>query len=146
MSLVPQLALFFLLAFVALALGSDHPVIPAAAVFLLLSYGSRAALARHHRKGMKQFKQERFADAIPEFQRSYEFFREHEWLDRWRALTLFSASRISYREMALLNQAFCLGQLGEREPALAMYRRTLAEFPDSQMALMTLRMLEPKAE
>lgn len=143
LSLVPQLAIFLMLVVIASAVGSDDAVLPAAAAYLLLSLGLRGVLARHHRLGMKRFKQERFADAVPEFQRSYEFFRKHEWLDRWRAVTLFSVSRVSYREMALLNQAFCLGQSGEREQSLELYRRTLAEFPDSKLALMTLRLLDP---
>jgi tetratricopeptide (TPR) repeat protein len=90
---------------------------------------------------MKLFKQERFAEAIPQFQQSYGFFAKHAWVDRWRSLTLLSSSRISYREMALLNLAFCLGQTGQQAQALAEYERTLAEFPDSKVAQMSIRLL-----
>lgn len=90
---------------------------------------------------MRLFKQERFAEAIPEFQRSHAFFAKHAWLDRWRALTLLSSTRVGYREMALLNAAFCLGQIGKRDEALATYRQTLADFPDSKMAQTAIRML-----
>ena len=58
---------------------------------------------------------------------------------------MLSSSRISYREMGLLNAAFCFGQSGQRERAIEEYRRVLVEFPGSKMAEAALRLLEPQA-
>ena len=99
------------------------------------------AVAWSHRRGMRLVKQERWADAIPCFERSYEFFTKHRWIDRWRALTMLSASKLEYRELALLNRAFCHAQMGESEVARTNYRLTLAEYPRSKMAQTALRLM-----
>jgi len=142
LSLVPQLAVMGTLIFSAHALGLEEPVIAGALAYLALSFTLRRAIPGYHRKGMMLYRQERFAEAIPEFRHSYEFFVRHPGLDRWRSLTTLSSSGISYREMALANTALCLGQIGEREQALAEYRKTLAEFPNSKLAQTAIRMLE----
>ena len=56
---------------------------------------------------------------------------------------LLSASAASYREMALLNEAFALGQLGRRPEARAIYESTVEEFPDSGMAEAALNLMGP---
>ena len=110
--------------------------------YLAYSFGSRAVLAREHKAGMRQVKRGDFGAAIPFFERSFDFFERHAWLDRWRAITLMSSSRISYREMALVNVAFCYSKTGEGERAEAYYRRALDAFPDSVIARTALRLVE----
>ncbi len=81
-------------------------------------------------------------EAGAEFKLSYDFFTRHPWIDDWRFITLLSSSRVSYREMALLNMAFCHAQEGDGVKAKEFYQRTLKEFPDSGMAKASLRMIE----
>jgi hypothetical protein len=142
LSLLPQIVVMATMVATARALGFDNPVLAAAVPYFLLSLILSRVIPRHHRAGVSLFRQERFTEAIPRFQESYSFFARHQWLDRWRAIVLLSASRISYREMALLNVAFCLGQTGQRSECLAAYKRTLAEFPDSKMAQAAIRMID----
>ena len=92
---------------------------------------------------MRLFKRERFDEAATQFKKSHEFFSRHVWVDRWRSISMLSSSSISYREMALLNMAFCLAQTGERDQAAILYKRVLDEFPGSKVAQTALRMLEP---
>ena len=138
-----QIVILFLFVAIAHALGAPNAVLAGSTAYLLISLTLRSAIPRHHRRGIRLFKQERFAEAVPHFLQSYEFFSRHDWLDRWRALTILSASRMSYREMALLNAAFALGQSGQREQSIDYYRRVLTEFPGSKMAEAALRMLVP---
>ncbi|MCM1183861.1 MAG: tetratricopeptide repeat protein [Roseburia sp.] len=107
------------------------------AAFLLL----RNLVPRNHRKGMRLFKAGSYAQAIEEYQKSYDFFTKHAWVDKYRYITLMSSSRMSYREMALLNIAYCHAQLGNGAKAIACYEAVLREFPDSQMAQSALQML-----
>ena len=72
---------------------------------------------------------------------SYGFFNKKQWIDKYRFIILLSASRISYKEMALLNIAFCYGQLGDGKRSREFYEKTLTEFPDSEMAKTALNML-----
>ncbi len=142
LSLVPQAALWGGFAAGAHALGADNPVLVGAAFLLLLSFVLRRVIPRHHRAGVALFKRERFEEAIPHFEQSYRFFEKHRWLDRFRAVTMLSSSRISYREMSLLNLAFCLAQSGQKARALVEYQRALSEFPDSKVAQMAIRMID----
>lgn len=145
LSVLPQIAILLLLVAIAHLLGAGEPLLVGAIAYLAVSFIVRMTVPRHHLRGMGLVKQERFAEAIPHFLKSYEFFAAHGWVDRWRALTMLASSRISYQEMALLNVAFCLSQTGERERSIQEYKRVLAEFPGSKVAEAALRLLEPQA-
>ncbi|MCB0346934.1 MAG: tetratricopeptide repeat protein [Bdellovibrionales bacterium] len=110
-------------------------------VYLTYSRSAKYFIAHHHRLGMSLLQRKNFEAAIKEFESSYEFFTERPWIDKYRSLVLVSPSRISYREMALVNIAFCYGQLRRQDKAKEFYKRTLAEFPGSQIALAGLTLL-----
>lgn len=142
LSVLPQLAILLLLiAFAEIFVTADDSLLAGVSVYFVLLVVVRQLVPLHHRKGIRLFKQERFTEAIPYFKESYKFFSRHLWVDRWRAITMLSSSRISYREMALLNVAFCLAQTGEQQKAQTEYRRVLTEFPNSKMAETALRMM-----
>lgn len=111
-----------------------------ALLFLAASFGSRWLVARDQRLGMRSVRQGDFAEAIPHFERSHAFFERHRWADTTRALVLLTSSAVSYREMALVNVAFCHAQSGRGDQAIAAYRKALADFPDSVIAQSALRM------
>ncbi|MEM6327815.1 MAG: tetratricopeptide repeat protein [Bacteroidota bacterium] len=113
-----------------------------AGVYLVYSFGSRALIAREHKAGMRLMTRERFDQAIPHHERSLAFFERRSWVDRWRSLTMLSSGAISYREMAMVNLAFCYAQLGDGDRAEAYYRRALDAFPDSVIATTALRFIE----
>lgn len=109
MQFVYVLGLFFIFKF-AYPQGKDY-VLLATTVYLILVLVVRNILAFHHRKGIRCFKKGNYAQAIPQFLKSYDFFTKYIWLDKYRFIFLFSASRISYKEMALINTAFCYSQI-----------------------------------
>jgi hypothetical protein len=90
-----------------------------AAAYLTYSLGSRMLISRAHRRGMRLYRSQQYAAAINAYKESYDFFARHTWIDRFRAITMMSASAISYREMALCNIAFCYSRLCERAGDLA---------------------------
>jgi tetratricopeptide (TPR) repeat protein len=141
LSLVPQLAIAVLLVLAAGRLGAGDPYLAAAIVYLAMLFSLRWIVAFHHRMGMRHVRNGEFERAIQRFEKSYEFFRRHPWIDKFRYVTLLSSARPSYREMALLNIAFSHGQIGNGRQAQEYYRKTLAEFPDSGMAKSSLRMM-----
>jgi hypothetical protein len=114
--------------------------------YLVTSYGLRLVLLHDHRAGIKAVHAGDPEKAIRHFEASYRFFSSRAWLDRWRSVLLLSASGASYREMALVNVAFCEAQLGRRDEARATYARALAEFPGSPIATAALNLLGPSAE
>lgn len=99
-------------------------------------------LARAHRHGIHLSHQHRFAEAIVEYEASYDFFSRHRWLDDYRSIFMMTPGAMSYREMALVNIAFAYSQLGDGTKAIEYYRRALDEFPDNQIALAALKMME----
>ena len=112
------------------------------AFVLAYSYISRLLIARDHRTGIAYVKTGQFAEAIPHFKRSFEFFDRHSWIDRYRSIVMMSASAMSYREMALANEAFCYSQIGNGIEARRLYEECLRYFPNSGLATASLRMLD----
>jgi Tfp pilus assembly protein PilF len=55
---------------------------------------------------------------------------------------MLTHAAMPYREMALINIAFCYSQLGNVGQAKAYYQRTLQEFPTSSMARTALNTYE----
>lgn len=111
------------------------------AAYLGLSIGLRSLLTSDHRWGMLLIRRGRYSKAVSVFEKSYRFFSRWSWLDRGRYLLLLSSNRMSYREMALVNMAFCQIQLGDEEQAKILYQQALAEF-NSAMAQAALKELE----
>ena len=95
---------------------------------------------------MAYIKQHKFTEAINCFEDSYDFFKRNNWVDKYRYITLLSASKMSYKEMALNNIAFCYGQAGNGEKAKENYLRTLSEFPNCGMAKAALNLIQSAEE
>lgn len=144
LGVVAGLAGAVLYAYVKVVHGIHNPLFMAVpwAVFLALPLGLPLLAARSHRRGVRKIRRDRFAEAIPDFQRAYDFFCRHPWLDRYRAALLFNASAIGYREAALLCIAHCHARTGNVPEYRATLARTLAEYPDSQIAKNSLQMLD----
>lgn len=140
-SVVLQLTLMGLLILLWYQLKADNPFFNGALTYLILSFALRTLIPHNHKAGMTLVKQEKYLDAISHFKNSYDFFKRYEWLDKYRYLTLLSSAKMSYKEMALNNIAFCFGQMGDRTKSKEYYELTLQEFPNSGMARAGLNML-----
>jgi tetratricopeptide (TPR) repeat protein len=140
-SIIPQLFLMGFFIFSWHLLSVHNPFLNGSLTYLALSWSLRYFIPSAHRKGMSLVKKENFQEAIPFFEKSYDFFKMYDWLDKYRFVTLLSSSKISYKEMALNNIAFCYGQIGDGYKSKEFYERTLVEFPDSGLAKAGLRLL-----
>jgi hypothetical protein len=103
-------------------------------IYLLYSIGVQELLTKSHRTGVALVRQQRYQDAIHKFEESYQFFVSHEWVDKYRFLTLMTPTTMSYREMALLDIAYCYNQLDKPAEAKKYYERTVREFPHNELA------------
>ena len=122
--------------------GVEDAIIKGTLLYLVISLSLRSLVPRHHRKGIQLYKKSQFKAAIPYFEQSYDFFSKNAWIDEWRSFVLLSASEASYREMALVNIAFCHSQSGSGAAAKEVYIRTINEFPDSKLAKSALTFIE----
>jgi tetratricopeptide (TPR) repeat protein len=141
LSLIPQIVLIGALIYLGYISEVGDPVNDGLVVFFILFFVLRYGIPRSHTKGIKLIKRKEYNEAIEYFKMSYDFFNKKHWIDRYRFIILLSSSRISYKEMALLNTAFCYGQLGHGKPSREFYEKTLTEFPDSEIAKTALNML-----
>lgn len=140
-SIVPQLLVMGLIMLIWYQFNKSYFFLFGAITYLMISQLLRRIIAREHRKGMVKVKLEDYERAIPHFKNSYEFFKENEWIDKYRFLTLLSSGKMSYKEMALNNIAFCYGQVGNGKLSKEYYEKTLNEFPESGIAKAGLRLL-----
>ncbi|MGB3184077.1 MAG: tetratricopeptide repeat protein [Cyclobacteriaceae bacterium] len=132
-ALIPQFCIFLVLVFILNQTGVEDPGLYAFFIFLALSVLLRLIPASH-RRAVTAYRKEEYNEAIAQFEQSYAFFNRHAWLDRTRYISLLSASKMAYREMALLNIAYSYGQLGHHARMREYIERTLQEFPKSKQA------------
>lgn len=142
LSLLPQFLFALLLIFMYHQLRFPDPPFYGLVSYLIISFSLRTFIPHSHNKGMKYVKKDKFSEAIPCFERSYDFFTKNNWVDKYRFITLLSSSAMSYREMSLTNIALCYAQLGDDEKAREYYQITLQEFPKSEIAKSGLNILE----
>ena len=140
-AVIPQLIIMALLILTYYLLKIKEPIIWGCLTYLILSFGSRKILAKDHNQGMKLTKEQKFDEAIKYYEQSAEYFKKNNWIDKYRFLTLFSASKMSYREMALNNIAFCYSQIGNGVKAKEYYEKTLIEYPNNILAKTALKMI-----
>lgn len=141
-SLIPQLMLMGLIIFVYHLIGFQNSFLLGACTYLILSLMLRNLIAADHRRGIRLVKQQQFEQAIPFFEKSVRFFTENKWIDTFRFLTLLSSSKMTYKEMALCNIAFCYSQTGNGQKAKEYYELTLKEFPNNGLATAGLKMIQ----
>jgi tetratricopeptide (TPR) repeat protein len=141
-SLFLQLLIIAIFIGAATYFGVTKPILAATLAYLIMAIVIRLFLTSHHRRGMHYAREGRLELAIAEFQRSYEFFHRHAWLDEMRYIFLLSTSRVGYREMGLLNLAYCDLWQDRGEDAIRTYLRTIEEFPDSGLAWTGIKLFQ----
>lgn len=136
--------------FLAMGLGywafQQEGVLAGGILFLGYAIFSRHVITGDQRTGMRLVRQQRFAEAIPCFQRSFEFFERNAWLDNYRAVVLLTPAAMCYREMALANIAFCHSQIGNGAEARRYYETCLERYPNCGLARAALRMMDSAAK
>lgn len=129
--LIPQIAVFFLIALIFREFGVVKYWLLSMAIYLLLSGYLKVVIPKWHRKGIYYVRKGEHEGATFAFQKSYSFFEKYYWLDKYRAFTLFSLSAYSYKEMALMNIIYCYSNIGKHKEAKEMQKRLAKEFPNN---------------
>ena len=140
-ALIPFMLFPLLSIFICYKLGIEEFILWGTVIYLIIALGLRRVIAKNFRQGMKLVKQQQFSNAIPFFEKSVDFFNRNKWVDKFRSITLLSASKMTYKEMGLCNIAFCYSQIGDGQKAKEYYERTLNEFPNNILAITALKMI-----
>ena len=144
-SLIPHLVVMIALACTCYLCGVSDPraaLLLGLILYWIIVFAIKMLTASDHRKGMSLVRKEEFLGAIPHFEASFLYFTEHDWIDKYRYLTMLSSSAMGYREMALCNIAFCYGQSGDAVKAVEYYNQVLREYPNNGLAQSAMRMRE----
>jgi hypothetical protein len=121
-------------------LDSNTHILVSLAICYILTF-SLKYIAYYHKKGTSLIKIQNYNDAIPMFEKSYNFFNKYKWLDIFRNIIFISGTKNSYREMALTNIADCYSKIDQCEKAKEFYIKALKEFPNSKVAKKSLEIL-----
>lgn len=132
--LIPQAAIILIIVYCFYLAGIEHYILLGVSLYFLLSIYLKVLIPKWHRKGIFLLKKGKLDLAILSFQRSYEYFKRNAWIDQYRAFTLFSTSRDSYQEMALMNIIYCFEQLGDKKMARKYHQILKEQFPDNRYA------------
>ena len=133
-----------LLAFIVVGAiaGKEIGIIIAGLTFTVILFSLRFVFGRYHSRGLRYYKRQQFEKAIAEFKKSLDFFRAHEWIDRYRIVTMLSPAELAYRENAMISIGSCYAQLGDIETSREFDEECLKEFPESMIAKSALRFIE----
>ncbi len=136
-----QIIILSLLMLVSTWIFEFFPFLIAAISYALIAQLLRRSQAKHHRKGVRLVLKKQYEESIPWFIKSVHHFEKKPWLDKYRCITLLSATGYGYREMGLCNLGFCYAQLGKREEAIEFYNKVLQTNPNNGLAITTLNLL-----
>jgi tetratricopeptide (TPR) repeat protein len=142
LSIIPQFIVIGLLIYLYHLANVVEPFIFGALTYYILAFILRNLIAKNHRQGVRLTRRQKFAEAIPYFEKSVEFFSKNGWVDKYRFLTLLSSSKMTYKEMGLCNIAFSYSQIGNGSRAKEYYEQALSAYPDNGLAMAGLNMLK----
>ena len=134
-----QLLVIVLLTVIFNYLGLENALFIALIIYLPLAFLLKRVVPINQTKGVAMVKAGNIEGALDQFQKSYLFFSNYPWLDKYRALLLLTINNLSYTEMALLNAAYCYDLLGDKVKAEEVYKEILIKFPDSLRAKAALQ-------
>lgn len=124
------------------SVGGVYGMIASGILFAGYAFVSRRIILSGYYRGMKCLHAKAFDAAILSFRECADFLAEHQWIDRFRVVTMLSASAISFREMCLCNLAFTLTRDQKIDEATRAYQEVLLEFPGSLLASTSLESIE----
>lgn len=130
LSIIVQSSFCAALACIFYLIGIAFPVSYALFIPLIFSSSMRVLFLNTQWKGRKLIRLNYFREAIPYFERNILFFKKYSWLDKWRHLLFFNHSKLTYKQIDLLNKAYCLIRIGDKEKALEIFRAMLKKHPN----------------
>jgi len=129
--LISQLAVLLIVTYVFKLLKIPNYWLLSISIYFLLSGYLKIMIPKSHRRGLYYLRKGEFEGAIYAFSKSYKFFSKHSCIDEYRAYVMLSISRLSYREMALMNIIYAYQKLGKMTEARKVQNNLAKEFPNN---------------
>lgn len=121
-------------------------LIAATVIYFILKVLLQRRAKSFQKGGLKLMTEERYREAAALFEAGYQYFSEHRWTDRYRAISMLDYTGMDWREIMLANMATNLALAGDRERAIELYQQCLELYPDSRLAKPALRFLTARVD
>lgn len=108
-------------------------------IFFALAYTLQHLLLKDNSKGLRLAKIKDYENAISHFKKCADYLTKNEWIDRHRYITVLNRSKLSYREVVLLNWAFCLAKAGRKQEATELLQGIIGQYPENKLAIYMLK-------
>jgi tetratricopeptide (TPR) repeat protein len=144
-SVIVQFFLIGFITYIFYVLDFWQPFLLGALTYLFLAIVLRNLITKKHKQGIQLVMRQRFAEAIPFFEKSVDYFTKNSWVDKYRFLTFLNSSKMAYREMGLSNIAFCYSQTGNVQKAKEFYELVRKEYPNNGLAIAALNLINALA-
>ncbi len=103
-------------------------------------------IPRRHVKGIKNLYNNEYDKAFNDFEKSYMLFKKYEFIDKFGFVFLLNISDNTYRESALLNQAYIKYIEGNEDEAKKLYEKVLRMNFKNRIAKKGIKIIETKKE
>lgn len=104
------------------------------AVFFFITIGIKLLILKDNYKGVQLAKKQKIEEAMQSFQDGLNYLSKHSWIDKYRWLVLFSASKYTYREIIMCNVASCLIRMNRKDEASILLNSINEQYPGNKLA------------
>lgn len=101
-------------------------------------------IPRKHVKGIKNLYNNEYHKAYNDFEKSYMLFEKYHFIDKFGFILLLNMSDYTYRESALLNQAYIKYTEGNENEAKKLYEKVLRMNFKNRIAKKGIKIIETK--
>jgi len=141
-AVIPQIITLSVLVFMGDMLMPRYGISIGAGIYIGYVLAARRYFTRYHRAGIRLVKLQKFNEAVVKFKQGLDYFNKYPWIDRFRSIVVMSPSAMTYREIQLVNIAFCYSQMGDGQSARSYYEQCLQQYPANGIAISALRMMD----
>lgn len=93
--------------------------------YLTITFIFYRVIPKKHVEGVKKTYNKEYETAFQYFEESYQFFSKYRFFDKYGFVFLLNMSDYTYRESALLNQAYIKYEEGNKDESKELYEKVL---------------------
>lgn len=112
--------------------------------YLIITLVFYRVIPKRHVKGVNKTFSKDYEIALDYFEESYRFFSKYSFFDEYGFIFLLNMSDYTYRESALLNQAYIKYAKGNDDEARKLYEHVLRMNSKNRIAKKGIKIIETK--
>lgn len=121
-----------------------YPWVIALFCYLVITFIFYRVIPKKHVKGVKKTYNKEYKIAFQYFEESYQFFSKYKFFDKYGFVFLINTSDFTYRESALLNQAYIKYAEGNEDESKELYKKVLIINSKNRIAKKAIKIIGTK--